>query len=199
MRIGFNIARAGHPVAVLTLLRPAYRLGEAVVGTIDFTAPDPESGLRDQSPTYSVLTELESAERVDASLALRSANSITRVTRKIHSAIRENALFARQTSFALTTPASASPSFETTGVSLVWRLRVEFTVERQQAQGLGVGDGGEGSGGELLEEIGSDERGTTVIARERLSAETFEIEVPLKVYGVPGLDERSGESEGLEI
>ncbi|KAK3686642.1 Golgi membrane exchange factor (Ric1p-Rgp1p) subunit [Vermiconidia calcicola] len=179
----FNIARGGRPVAVLTLLRPAYRLGEAVIGTIDFTAPSTDSG---QAPTYSVLAELESAERVDPSLALRSSTSINRVTRKIHASCRENTLFARQMSFNLTIPSTATPTFETTGVSLVWKLKVEFTT-------------GSPGDGELLEEIGSDERGTTLIARERLGADSFEIEVPLKVFGVPGIDAMGGESEGLEI
>lgn len=194
----FNIARGGHPVAVLTLLRPAYRLGEAVIGTIDFTPPASTPGLPSPSPTYALLAELESAERVDPSLALRSGNFINRVTRRVHAAVRENALFARQISFSLAIPATASPTFETTGVSLVWRLRVEFTTERQVA-GLGFEGAGDGEGGELLEELGSDERGTTLIARERLLADTFEIEVPLKVFGAPGIEGRGGEREGLEI
>ena len=195
----FNIARGGHPVAVLTLLRPAYRLGEAVVGTIDFTVPPPEAQLPNSSPSYSVLAELESAERVDASLAIRSSTSINRVTRKIYATTRENTLYARQTSFSLTIPSTATPTFETTGVSLVWRLRVQFTTERQ-AQGLGLEGAGEQNSGELLEEIGSDERGTTLIAKENLMAETFEIEVPLKVYGVADIDAmRSATCDAWEI
>lgn len=194
----FNIARGGHPVAVLTLLRPAYRLGEAVIGTIDFTAPSASSRAPSQSPTYAVLAELESAERVDPSLALRSGNSINRVTRRVHASVRENALFARQVSFNLTVPSNATATFETTGVSLVWRLRVEFTTERQ-VQGLGLDPNGEGDGAELLEEIGADERGKTFIARERLAADTFEIEVPLRVFGTPGIEAVGAPSEGLEI
>jgi len=194
----FNIARGGHPVAVLTLLRPAYRLGEAVTGTIDFTAPSAESGLPPQVPSYSVVAELESAERVDASLALRSSNSINRVTRKVHAAARENVLFARQISFNLPIPSSATPTFETTGVSLVWRVRVEFTTERQ-TQGLGVEQQVTGEDAELMEELGSDERGTTMIAKERLMADTFEIGVPLKVYGAPSIEAVSAELEALEV
>ena len=194
----FNIARAGQPVAVLTLLRPAYRLGEAVIGTIDFTASGSTSRATAQSPTYAVLAELESAERVDPSLALRSGNSINRVTRKVHAAVRENTLFSRQVSFNLVIPSTATPTFETTGVSLIWRLRVEFTTERQ-AQGLGLGGTDEAENEELLEELGSDERGTTSIARERLLADTFEIEVPLKIFGTPGVEPVSVDGEGLEI
>lgn len=204
----FNISRAGQPVAVLTILRPAYRLGEAVIGTIDFTAPSPSSATTASPhiPTYAVLVELESAEQIDASLALRSKSSIHRVTRKTHAAVRENTLFARHISFNLTIPPTATPSFDTTGVSLVWRLRVEFTVPRQGQPPPVIDIGGDEDddepeagaaktdAGELLEEIGRDERGVTFIAKERLWAETFEIGVPLRVYGVPA----EGEGEGLE-
>ena len=216
----FNIARAGQPVAVLTLLRPAYRLGEAVTGTIDFTAPASSSSsssssspLPPQSPTFSVVVALESFERVDASLALRSSTSIHRVTRKVHAAVRENTLFARRVRFSLAVPATGTPSFETTGVSLGWRVRVEFTTQR-----LPVRLGGEKAGGPpppptaaaaaevngedfggLLEEIGRDERGRTLIARERLDAEAFEIEVPVRVYGVPGVEGMGEGVEGVEV
>ncbi|KAK5119287.1 hypothetical protein LTR85_007643 [Meristemomyces frigidus] len=192
----FNIARSGQPVAVLTLLRPAYRLGEAVIGTIDFTAPSPDSGMPAQVPTIATLLELESAEHVDPSLALRSSHSINRVTRKVHASVHENTLFARQISFNLTIPSTATPTFETTGVSLSWKLRIEFTTQRQQAQGLGI-DGQADEG--LLEELGSDERGTVFIAKERLMAETFEIAVPLKVFGAPGIDAIGVESEPLVV
>ncbi|KAK3675041.1 Golgi membrane exchange factor (Ric1p-Rgp1p) subunit [Recurvomyces mirabilis] len=197
----FNIARSGQPVAVLTLLRPAYRLGEAVTGTIDFTAPGPGTGLH-QAPTYSILIELESAERVDPSLALRSTASINRVTRKTYASVAENTLFARTVSFSLAIPASATPTFETTGVNLVWRLRVEFITARSvPAHGYEEGREEDHDYG-LLEELGTDERGTVLIAKERLMAESFDIEVPLKVYGVAGLVSDGagvGSAQALEV
>ncbi|KAI7018522.1 Rgp1-domain-containing protein [Hortaea werneckii] len=211
----FNIARSGQPVAVLTLLRPAYKIGESVLGTLDFTfsaPPTTNTSSPSKAPTYTIQISLETAERVDPSLALRSANSIQRVTRKIHASAVETALFARQIGFNLAIPTSATPGFETTGVSLVWNLRVEFTVQRQpqqsnrvpsgQEMGLGISHSGRGSpaatstveeGSQLLEELGMDERGTALIARERLPAETFEIAVPLRVYGAPA------EVEGREF
>ena len=191
----FNIARSGQPVAVLTILRPAFKLGEAVIGTIDLTAlPDAPP----HAPMYGVLIELESAERVDPSLALRSTNSINRVTRKVHASSRENTLFAHQVSFNLTIPSTATPTFETTGVSLGWKLKVEFTVQRQ-VQGLGIEGGGQAGGEALLEELGRDERGVTMIAKERLLAETFEIAVPIKVFGAPGVEGVGVEPEPLEV
>jgi hypothetical protein len=195
----FNIARSGQPVAVLTLLRPAYRLGETIIGTIDFTMPPAPRDDTNQAPTYCVNLELESAERVDQSLTLRSGSSIQRVTRKVHASIRENCLFARSVSFGLAIPSHATPTFETTGVSLMWRLRVEFTTERQPAQISWSEDDGHDSGGELLEEIGRDERGLSLLAKERLMAETFEIVVPLKIYGAQGVEGMGGDSDPLII
>jgi hypothetical protein len=195
----FNIARSGQPVAVLTLLRPAYRLGETIIGTIDFTMPPTSQDGPIQAPTYAVNFELESAERVDPSLALRSGSSIQRVTRKVHASMRENSLFARSVSFSLAVPANATPTFETTGVSLLWRLRVEFTTERQPAQISWPEDEGLERGGELLEEIGRDERGASLLAKERLMAETFEIAVPLRIYGAQGVDGLGGDPEPLVI
>jgi len=110
--------------------------------------------------------------------------------------MHENTIFARQISFNLTVPSTATPTFETTGVSLAWKLKVEFTTQRQ-AQGLGIES--QGNEDDLLEELGADERGTSFIARERLAAETFEIEVPLKVYGTPGVDGVDARTEALEV
>lgn len=189
----FNITRSGRPVAVLTILRPAYRLGEAVTGNINFTAPWESQG---QAASYSVLIELESSETVDPSLALRSNTSIHRVTRKVHALQRENSLFARQLTFNLAVPSIASPSFETTGVSLAWRLKIEFTTQRHVS---GPGNDLNSTGGDLLEEIAGDDRGTTSIAKERLAADTFEIAVPIKVFGALGIDALHTESDELVV
>ncbi|KAK6439853.1 Golgi membrane exchange factor (Ric1p-Rgp1p) subunit [Oleoguttula sp. CCFEE 5521] len=189
----FNIARAGQPVAVLTLLRPACRLGEAIRGRVDFSPPsDPASP--PLVPTYGLLIELESAERVDPSLALRSASSIQRVTHKIHASVRETTLFAKYVTFNLTVPANATPTFETTGVSLGWRLKIEFTTARQ-VEGDGEGKGEEG----LMDEVGSDERGVTMLAKKRLESETWEVGIPVKVYGAQVVVGDSAAPEGLAI
>jgi hypothetical protein len=113
--------------------------------------------------------------------------------------MRENSLFARSLSFSLAIPAQATPTFETTGVSLLWRLRVEFTTERQPAQISWPEDDDHENGQELLEEIGRDERGANLLARERLMAETFEIAVPLRIYGAQGVDGLGGDPDPLII
>lgn len=224
----FTIARAGQQVAVLSMLRPAYRLGETVTGVLDFSPPaDSTSSI---IPTYSLSISLETTEHIDPSLALRSASSVQRATRKVYAHISETVLFARQTSFRLEIPTSATPTFETTGVYLTWRLRVEFvtakstaTITQQNAaRGLGISGGGSDdsvsederlqqsndsiaadSANNLLEEVGRDERGVVLIAKERLVAETFEVAVPIRVYGVAGLGAENalgnGVAEPLEV
>ncbi|OQO09139.1 hypothetical protein B0A48_06030 [Cryoendolithus antarcticus] len=187
----FNIARAGQPVAVLTLLRPACRLGEAITGRLDFSSPS-DSDSPPLVPTYGLLIELESAERVDPSLALRSASSIQRVTHKIHALVRETTLFAKYITFNLTVPTNATPTFETTGVSLNWRLKIEFTTARQ-VEGQEKGEEG------LMEEVGSDERGVTMLAREKLESETWEVGIPVKVYGAQVVVDDTAAPEGLVI
>ncbi|KAL1305054.1 hypothetical protein AAFC00_001992 [Neodothiora populina] len=133
----FTIARSGQFVAVFSVVRPAYRLGETIVGVIDFRPPVPDTphSSRTKSrvstiPTYALSISLESLEHVEPSLALRSASSISRATRKCHAQVVENVLFARQTGFRLEIPMSATPGFETTGVGLKWRIRVEFVTGR---------------------------------------------------------------------
>jgi len=130
-----------------------------------------------------------------SAFALRSEASILRVTRKIHVSHSESTLFARRIVFSPTIPISATPEFITSGVSLDWRVRIEFVTPRL------VGDYGEQSYAELLEEISSDDRGMVLAAAEVLDCESFEIAVPLRVYGALGGNTEREENlvEGLAV
>ncbi|KAF2027554.1 Rgp1-domain-containing protein [Setomelanomma holmii] len=182
----FEIARSGRRVAVIMLARPAYRLGETMSAVIDFT----DSHI----PCYSVHVSLETSEKVDPAIALRSNASIYRVTKKAHASFSENALFAQRLAFSPTIPPNATPEFITSGVSLEWKLRVEFITPRLTHE-----DGEESLWDDLLEEISSDDRGIILAAAQRLPAESFEIQVPIRVYGaVSGVPEGMDE-EGLPV
>ncbi|KAF4313220.1 Rgp1 [Botryosphaeria dothidea] len=193
----FEIARNGRRVAVIKLARPAFRLGETISAIIDFDNA--------QVPVYGIAVTLESSEKIDPAIALRSSASIYRVTRKVHASFAENTLFARRVSFAPTVPPNATPEFITSGISLEWKLRVEFVTPR-------IGNtlnsptiekpsmwGGQG----LLEELTSDDRGTVLAALERLNCETFEVAVPIRVYGAltgsEGLNVAGEQDEGFAI
>jgi hypothetical protein len=188
----FEIARSGKRVAVVMLARPAYRLGETITAAIDFT----NAGI----PCYAVHAALESSERVDNAIALRSEASIFRVTRRIHASHSESTLFARRITFSPTIPISATPEFITSGVSLDWRIRIEFVTPRLSTVDGEIVD----LEPELLEEYTNDERGVVFAAVQGLECESFEIAVPIRVYGaaVSGGDlggTEEGEGPGLVV
>lgn len=183
----FEIARSGKRVAVIMLARPAYRLGETITAAIDFVDA--------QIPCYAIHASLETSEKVDNSIALRSEASILRVTRKVYVSHSESALYARRIFFSPTIPISATPEFITSGVTLDWRIRIEFVTPRH--------GGVEGTQGytNLLEEISGDNRNVVLAAAEALDCETFEIAVPIRVFGaLSGNGERDEDSsEGLVV
>ncbi|KAK4186087.1 Rgp1-domain-containing protein [Podospora australis] len=217
----FEIARNGRRVGVVMLARPAYRLGEVVTLAIDFTG----AGV----PCYAVHAALETSEKIDPSLALRSEASVHRVTRKVWVSHSEATMYARRIVFNPTIPVSATPEFVTSGVGLEWKVRLEFVVpvqispasksldnvaeenQDEDDDDLQPQEGEDGEGGEerrsksqqqgllvsrnhqqkqhqqqhpLLEEISRDDRGGLVlVAVENLTCESFEVAVPLRVYG----------------
>ena len=85
-------------------------------------------------------------------------------------------------------------SFITSGVSLEWKLRIEFITPR-----LTFEDGEEAEWNELLEEISSDDRGIILAAIERLPCESFEVAVPVRVYGAVSGSSDSSNVEGLVV
>lgn len=170
----FEIARNGQRIGVIMLARPAYRLGEVVSMAIDFTGAE--------VPCYAVHAALETTERVDPSLALRSEASVHRVTRKVFGSSSESTLYARRIVFTPTIPINATPEFVTTGINLEWKIRVEFVVPSAKSSESGTNS--PATPHHLLEEIARDERGGLVlVAVENLECESFEIAVPIRVYG----------------
>ncbi|KAH8687720.1 Rgp1-domain-containing protein [Tricladium varicosporioides] len=185
----FEIARSGKRVAVIMLARPAYRLGETVTAAVDFTDAD--------IPCYAIHMALETSEKVDNSIALRSEASILRVTRKVHVAHSESTLFSRRVVFSPAIPISATPEFITSGVSLDWRIRIEFVTPR-----LAFGDNEVMPVKEdLLEEISRDDRGVVLASAEVLDCESFEIAVPIRVYGAlaGNMEREEASSDGLVV
>jgi hypothetical protein len=191
----FEIARNGQRVGVIMLARPAYRLGEAVSMAIDFSGAE--------IPCYAVHAALETSERIDPSLAIRSEASIHRVTRKVYGSSSEATMFARRIVFNPTIPIAATPEFVTSSLSLEWKIRIEFVVAASASANRVDDPEDQPAVREphaLLEEISRDDRGGLVlVAAETLECESFEVAVPLRVYGAVcnGL-ERLERDEALE-
>lgn len=182
----FDIARNGRRIAVVVLNRPSHRLGETVLATIDFT----DASL----PCFSLRATLETSEKVDPSLALRSNTSIHRATRRIYASYFENTLFSTRVVFSPAIPISATPTLLTSGIKLDWDLRFEFvTTHSKHDTDVRL------SGSGLLELLGQDERGSVYSALENLPSESFEIAIPLTVYGETVREPLAEEAEGYSI
>ena len=180
----FEITRDGRPVAVITLTRPVFRLGEMISSTID---------LRNSSIScFSLRSFLESYETVDPSIALRSKASIHRATVRVHASQHDITLFTRRTTFNPVVPNSATPDFITSGVSLKWRLRFEFVT------GLSK-HAGKLEDNDLIEEVAKDERGVVTAAVQSLSCEIFDVSIPLRIYGATTLLDEKIETHDLAI
>lgn len=188
----FEIARNGKRVGAVMLPRPAYRLGEVVTMVIDFTEAE--------VPCYAVHATLETSEKIDPSLAVRSDSSIQRVTRKVYVGSSETTMYSRRIVFTPTIPISATPEFVTSGVSFEWKIRVEFVVPAKSGEESESASPAPAVGSNLLEQISQDDKGGLVlVAVENLACESFDVSVPLKVYGAVGTGlERLERDESME-
>ncbi|KAJ5175858.1 uncharacterized protein N7482_001735 [Penicillium canariense] len=182
----FEIARDGQRIAVVVLNRPVHRLGETVIATVDFG----DAAI----PCYAVRASLETSEKVMPTIAVRSNASIHRTTRRIHASLFENTLYATRVVFSPAIPITATPTILTSGVTLDWDLRFEFVTPNMN----GVHSHGP-SGIRLLETLSSDDRGKVLSAMEHLGCESFEISIPLTVYGETVREQLPEENEGYVI
>ncbi|KAL9641269.1 MAG: hypothetical protein Q9204_000168 [Flavoplaca sp. TL-2023a] len=167
----FEITRGGLRVAVIMLARPAYRLGEVVPIVVDLQASEFQG--------FSIRTTLETSEHLDPTLALRSPASILRASRRIYAIDHETTLSADRVVFNLAVPSSSTPEFVTSAVSLEWRLRFEFVTSIQTDRVIA----GHGATDDILEKVSEDERGSVSVAVEAMPCETFEVTLPIHVYG----------------
>lgn len=182
----FEITRNGRRIATVVLNRPSHRLGETVIAMVDFS----NAAL----PCYSLRGTLETSEKVTPSLALRSNTSISRATRRVHASYFENTLFSTRVVFSPSIPVSATPTILTSGVNLEWELKFEFVTTSFHAEDE-VGP----SGVNLLEMVGQDDRGTVLASLEHLSSTSFEVAIPLTVYGETVREPVSEELQGYSI
>ena len=181
----FDIARGGLRVAIVTLDRPLHRLGETITATIDFS--------EGELPSLNLRATLETTEKVSSTLAVRSATSINRVTRKIYAAHSESTLFARRVVFCPSIPVTATPTLLTSGVNLDWSLRFEFGTARLPS--ALEGDFPEAPLiPELLEEIVNEERGVISAAVETIECESFEVVIPITVFGDVVMDKEKDDA-----
>ena len=77
---------------------------------------------------------------------------------------------------------NSTPEFITSGISHEWRLRFEFVTSRSKK-----GEEPDRGLDDLLEDLAQDERsnerGTVAAGVQMMPCETFDVTIPLQVYG----------------
>ena len=166
----FDISKAGARIAVVTLLRTSYKVGETIPFDVNFSDAD--------LPCYALHVALESYDLVDSSVALRSVSSIKRATRQVHASRALNTGYARSLGSTLVIPPTATPSFPTSALEHNWVLRIEFMTSK--------GDELDRNGSvwpALLQSLSTDDRVTISVAAGKLRTDIFDVEIPLKIFG----------------
>ena len=163
----FQIQRGGNRVAAVLLARSTFSLGEPVSTVVDFHDAD--------IPCYGLHVSLETSEIVDTAIAVRSGPSIHRATRRVYGQSSESTMCSRRSTFTFMIPMTATPGFVTSGVSLEWSLRLEFVTGHDIKDYI--------ESGCLLEKVLEDDRGKILCGAQELPCESFDIKIPLKVYG----------------
>ncbi|KAF7728895.1 hypothetical protein EC973_005290 [Apophysomyces ossiformis] len=169
----YDICKNNQRVAQLHLIKTAYRLGEPVMGVLDFEGA--------ALSTFEVSIFLESNEAVEPSIALRQPHQIARISRKCHAEHHSFCLGHRQLAFSLPIPTIASPEFQTTGVKLQYYLKFEFITSTQN----------ESIFSPLFLPINVDNRHKHYQSAQQVDVSTFDCQIPIRVYGSPGGADRA--------
>ncbi|KAI8145789.1 Rgp1-domain-containing protein [Fennellomyces sp. T-0311] len=178
----FDICKNNQRVAQLHMTKTAYRLGEAVLGVLDF-----EHALL---PTYEVSILLESSEVVESDIALRPAQQISRISRKCYAEHHSFCLSHRRLAFSLPIPSIASPEFQTTGVKLQYYLKFEFIVTQKPATTTTANPSNNTIPASYIP-INVDERHRHYQSAQDVDVSTFDCQIPIRVYGSPGGTDRA--------
>lgn len=155
---------------------------------------------------------LESHEVVESSIALRSPQYLTRVSRKCHSEFHSFCLNNRRLAFSLPIPTTASPEFQTTGgknisfififyfitlllihfsffllVKLQYYLKLEFITSNQPKNNNDT----ESLSPKSYLSINIDERHKFFQSQQDVQVSTFDCQIPIKIYGSPNGSDRA--------
>ncbi|KAI9352582.1 Rgp1-domain-containing protein [Obelidium mucronatum] len=119
-KVAFDICKNEDIVAHFILIRGAFRLGETVLGVLDFS--------KGTVPCFQVSAFLEQTETVNDGYT--SPNSPSEGTRRVLAQQHSCTINTSRMDISLTIPASATPHFSTTAVSLSYSIRLEFITSR---------------------------------------------------------------------
>ncbi|PWN44628.1 Rgp1-domain-containing protein [Ceraceosorus guamensis] len=119
-KVSYDISKDGQIVAVLTLIKSKYRLGDTVSGVVTMN----RSG--SVARVVRIAATLESHEAIQSDLSTLPQNRVAKMTKVVHSECHQSTLDSGQASFALPIPSGATPDFVTSAVKINWTVRLSF-------------------------------------------------------------------------
>ncbi|KAJ3171320.1 hypothetical protein HK101_011265 [Irineochytrium annulatum] len=158
-KVSFDICKNNEHVAKLTLQRAAYRLGETIIGILDFS--------KSAVPCFQVSAFLENFESVDNPFGLKPRAQLSKATRRVFAEQHRYVVNVTRTGISLPIPIGCTPDFMTTAVSLSWVLRLEFIT---------------GISSSLLTPGASDINFVHMSVLNHADVEAFDCLIPLKIF-----------------
>ncbi|KAI9011338.1 Rgp1-domain-containing protein [Gaertneriomyces semiglobifer] len=159
-RSSYDICKNNEHVAQLVLQRNAYRLGESITGIVDFS--------NSKIACFQMSVFLENMEHIEESVAMRTSDQSSRLTRRVYAEQHRCTLNTKRTNIDLFLPINCSPEFQTSAVSLRWCLRVEFVT---------------GTNSRLHYRANKDKHFAHSHAVPAAKVEAFDCVIPLRIYG----------------
>lgn len=116
----YNITNAGGKVAKFCLFKQAYRIGDDIVGTCDFS--------EGTVPCVQFSVTLQSEERISEECQKKPSQGVTVTSYSKH---EEFCLHTSKTHISVPIPLTSTPGFLTDLVCLKWRLHFEFVTSKK--------------------------------------------------------------------
>lgn len=147
--VSYDINKDGYKIAVVTLVKSAFRLGDTVNFTLllNLPASDTYGTIARAARVFRIAARLETHELVETTIAKKSPQQIQSLTRRLHAEHHETTLDSGRIGIALAIPSGATPDFASSGgksraelyllsareltlrsVKLQWTLRVSFLL-----------------------------------------------------------------------
>ncbi len=105
---------------MLTLIKSKFRLGDSIQGVVTI------NGSRAAARIVRLAVHLESHEEIQPDVATLPSARTLKMTKRTVASHHESTLDAGQVSFSLPIPSGATPDFHTSGVKLVWTMRLSL-------------------------------------------------------------------------
>ncbi|KAI8823519.1 Rgp1-domain-containing protein [Fimicolochytrium jonesii] len=160
-KVSYDICKNTDNVAKLTLNRNVYRLGETLMGILNFS--------NSTIPCFRVSAFLESKEYVDEAYGVRPVGESATLSRRVYAEQHKFTLNHKRIGIDLFVPNTSTGDFETSAVALRWSLRLEFITGTEK---------------QLHLQSSSNSTFIHTHAIPTAKVEAFDCIIPLRVYGM---------------